>query len=779
MPFSYEPEYDYTHTRISRTKSQDIVLEKSLTLGGLNESYDPDARDGDGDGTVQEGTAFERPATPSTRDVSTIGSMPSAVGSSTTGATTGDDAPPYGIPRPRIPVEKPRPVIAMDKPRPRIPLLDKIRSRPPISGKHRDTYGHPLRLAGLTPSEIAARVVPRSFNDHVKMLVESRIGSYEMFCRRNQLNPSDSLSKKVFAKAVKEHTKSMSNYMKEFRDKALKLRKDYEDGVIDTEQFLDRFRDPRMALFDYSKDGVDKTRALVIRTLSESPVMKWTVERYGMPPIVMDKKYKVKNGMIAMPSYSGYHDPLLHTICINQQNYDRNLFKPAEKLQTPNAQGINHLVDPTNNGVLRHEYGHYFAHVLETHGDTLFDDRPDMDMFKDAKLREAGWTVGRSSNKPEAVGLYDAVTSNLPYVQSMYGQQSYSEMFAEGFAAYSHPDQNKAHLMSPTLESMIDAMLGVDKKDRPWSGPIPGNIVGSNIGSKPSLSKIEPTELSIMDWDRPAKHKVSTNEFGERVHRFTLGDFSFDWVDELDPTDEDYPEKAAKAVMEHFDTSSFNGSVRHEGDAWFNRQVSALLFGYQVAPADFMHYGRRGNWDKEANPEFDAILTGDVAKYDEYDRESIQFALERAMRVMQTVSDSDQNSETKWRLVKDPEGMAVGDVIPIPLTNVANRVDDIRIPSRDEDHFVMSGEVGKGSAIMKIVGPHYSAGNDTESLIQGNFRIKRIYVNDMGNKVVEMEQIDTYSPRDNAFRTVATQGQIAMRELGSAYPINIPVEDTE
>ena len=80
---------------------------------------------------------------------------------------------------------------------------------------------------------------------------------------------------------------------------------------------------------------------------------------------------------------------------------------------------------------------------------------------------------------------------------------------------------------------------------------------------------------------------------------------------------------------------------------------------------------------------------------------------------------------------------------------------------------------------MKIVGPHYSAGNDTESLIQGNFRIKRIYVNDMGNKVVEMEQIDTYSPRDNAFRTVATQGQIAMRELGSAYPINIPVEDTE
>jgi hypothetical protein len=333
--------------------------------------------------------------------------------------------------------------------------------------------------------------------------------------------------------------------------------------------------------------------------------------------------------------------------------------------------------------------------------------------------------------------------------------------------------------MSPTLESMIDAMLGVDKKDRPWGGPIPGNIVGSNIGSKPSLSRVEPTELSIMDWDRPAKHKVSTNEFGERVHRFTLGDFSFDWVDELDPTDEDYPEKAAKAVMEHFDTSSFNGSVRHEGDAWFNRQVSALLFGYQVAPADFMHYGRRGNWDKESNPEFDAILTGDVAKYDEYDRESIQFALERAMRVMQTISDSDQNSETKWRLVKDPEGMAVGDVIPIPLTNVANRVDDIRIPSRDEDHFVMSGEVGKGSAIMKIVGPHYSAGNDTESLIQGNFRIKRIYVNDKGNKVIEMEQIDTYSPRDNAFRTVAEKGQIAMRELGDAYPINIPIKDTE
>jgi hypothetical protein len=65
MPFSYEPEYDYTDTRISRNKSQDLVSGKSLTLGGMNESYDPDAQDGDGDGIVQEGTAFERPATPS------------------------------------------------------------------------------------------------------------------------------------------------------------------------------------------------------------------------------------------------------------------------------------------------------------------------------------------------------------------------------------------------------------------------------------------------------------------------------------------------------------------------------------------------------------------------------------------------------------------------------------------------------------------------------------------------------------------------------------------
>ena len=780
MPFSYEPEYDYTDIGSRHIKSHsNDVSSKSLTLGGLNESFDPNAQDGDGDGIVQEGTAFERPATPSPRDVTTIGSMPSAIDAGVTGGTTGDDAPPFGIIRPRITVEKPRPRIAIEKPRPRIPLLDKVRSRPEVTGRYRGTYGHPMRHAGMTPSELAERVIPTSFKEHVKLIVESRLGSYEQFCRMHGLDPRDVSNKRAFNGAIKTHTDMITAQMKEWREKAEKLRKDYADGTIDEPTFLTAIADPRMALFDYSSTGKSRAKALLYRTLEETPALRFAVERFGMPPVVMDKEIRLKDGSKYIPGYAGYHDPFLHTIVVNSTMYDRRLFKNPKDLQRQYPDDINHLIDPTNAGTLRHEYGHYFAHMLEKFGDTLYDDRPDMDMFRDAKFREMGWTIGRSSNRPEAQSLSEAIAKNLPYAESRYAQESYSETFAEGFAAYTDPSGSGMRKISPALKKMIDSMLGVESNDRPWEASTPGNIVGSSIGDKPSLSKIAPDEPSIMDWDRPVNHQVGTNEYGERVHRFTLGDYSFDWVDEFDPTDDDYPEKAAKAILEHLDTSSFNGAVRHEGDAWFNRQVSGLLFGYQVAPADFRHYGRPGQWDKEVNPEFDAILTGEVKKYDEYDRESIQFAIERAMSVMQGVSDSKINDETKWRLVKDPEGIEAGDVIPFPLTNVANSLDDIRIPSADEDHLIMGGELGKGSAILKIVGPHYSAGNGTESVTQGNFRVKRIYVNEQGNKIVEMEQIDVYSPRDNAFKTVPTQGQVAMRELGSSYPINISVKEPE
>ena len=57
------------------------------TLGGMNERFDPNAQDGDGDGLVQDSTPFERPATPSAPK------LPTTTPSSDEGDTGSPSAP--------------------------------------------------------------------------------------------------------------------------------------------------------------------------------------------------------------------------------------------------------------------------------------------------------------------------------------------------------------------------------------------------------------------------------------------------------------------------------------------------------------------------------------------------------------------------------------------------------------------------------------------------------------------------------------------------------------
>jgi hypothetical protein len=804
MPFSYQPEYDYTDRGVRHVKSNDHdddVSIKGLTLGGLNESYDPDAQDGDGDGIVQEGTAFERPATPSTRDVTTLGSMPSAINAGRTGSTTGDvarsdNAPPYGIPRPVISVKPVKPRTATTTTRARIPITSRLRQRPSGVNKFKGKYGHPQRFKGMTAREIAEASVPDSPEAHLDMMVEYNVGSYEVWSIRN---PDEPRSK--YEEVRKRFRATLEDRYSEINAEALALRARYRSGQITDDEFKQEVEDKHLVLYDYSEEAKEAARKYIEETLNESPSFRWIVDNFGFPPTVFSIQDKTNDGKVIEYRFGGYFRSSQGTMLLSRPYFEDIKGKDRITLQSRSSldeRGRKWLVDGTATGTIRHEYGHYLAYMAAKHLDGLYADREDMDMFADYDYRFNAVDIANNFTSPvSGRDMRFATDTNQPYVDSAYGQQNMQEMWAEGFTAYTEPKDRLRSLLSPQLEKMLDAVVGVDPKSRPWKSessmdPLIPSAKKPSAGFSSrrnaqraaddvvSRSEIAPKEMSIMDWDRPVKHQVGANEFGETVHRFTLGDYSFEWTDEFDPADNDYSEKATKAILEHLDTSSFNGAVRHEGDAWFNRQISALLFGYQIAPPEFRHYDWRiGQWDKEVNSEFDAILTGDVAKYDEYDRESIQFAIERAVSVMQGVADSKISEEPKWRLVKDPEGMAVGDVIPIPLTNVADRVDDIRIPTAGEDFLVMGGELGKGSAILKIVGPHYSGGNGTESVTQGNFRIKRIYVNDRGNKVIEMEQIDVYSPRDNAFKTVPTQGQIAMRELGSAYPINISVKDPE
>jgi hypothetical protein len=273
-----------------------------------------------------------------------------------------------------------------------------------------------------------------------------------------------------------------------------------------------------------------------------------------------------------------------------------------------------------------------------------------------------------------------------------------------------------------------------------------------------------------MDWERPIVSETRKLDADEMQHRVTLGDHSFTWDSYIDPENDIGQRARMRDAESHFDTESFNGTVKHEGDAWFNREVSALLFGYAPSEPDFTDYGKRGL--KAGNPEFTAITTGDVSKLSEDDKDEVQMALERAFNVMQAIADEPTSDKPLFRLVTDMEGLKEGDVLPIPTTNFANSISDLP-ESVLGDQYVSRGQVSTGGAILKIVGPHHSFNGGKESITQGNFRIKSISVDDNGNKVIEMEQLDTFSPRDNAFKSVVTEGQAAMRALGSRTPINV------
>lgn len=767
MPFTYEPEYDYTHTRsrhASKALLDDDVEGKGITLGGLNERFDPNAIDGDGDGLVQEGTPYERPATPSADALRAVGDMPSMTSPSTTGGSTGDDAPPQGIPRPRIPVDRVRPRITVEKPRPRISLTDRLRRRPKVSAKHRDKYGHPQRFAGMSPREIAERVVPRTREEHIALMVEARVGTLEQYLMRFPHRGQQ---------GYLDYKTKYRNRLRANFDQVDLIRRDVMArwNTFSDDEKKKFLNDPTFVEFDYSPEAVDKARKIVEDALKESPGFRWAVDRFGMPPVAIHKQ-DVYKGKPWRTQWAGFHWGETETIALSPWWMDRIQGRTWEQGANVLPNNLLANIDNTTGGVLRHEFGHYIAWSYKKRGDTIYADREDMDMTQGWITRDDFLNSLSSKTKPTVSTMADALSNDEHFVNSDYGQKDTDEMFAEAVSAYLAP-RSMRHYISPALERQLDLVFGAKGDEKPWEVEVDRGMRSTRraADASPKATKpMLPDEPSIMDFDRPLKFEVGKTASGQRAYRFTMGDYTFDWAPDEDMTPADELRNVKRAVQDHFATSVMNGVVKTEGNAWFNRQVSALLFGYAVSEPNFRHYAHIGKWDREGFPEFDAILTGSVAKLDDDAKDEVQDAVKRALDVMQGVADSEVNTYPIRRVVNDPGDMfAVGDVVPIPLTNFYNALERLK----DDDGWTVNGQVDTGKAILRVEGPHYSVSGGAESITQGNFRIKDIHVDELGNKIIVMEQVDVFSPKDGAFKLVPTDGQIAMRELGSKYPINV------
>ena len=369
------------------------------TLGGMNERFDPNADDGDGDGLVQDSTPFERPATPSAPKLPTTTPTPS----SDEGDTGSPSAP------------KRRMILRKTK--------SKVRKR-----KGDKPIGHPKWLHGRTPEEIARLVVPSSMD-------EAR-DAYILFAAGQR----SAYSSDEAYEAAKEQ--ALFQFLDVEMQDTLNKGK-LERGEITEAQYIEP---------DFEPETIARVRALVQKSLETSPLHYWVVQNFGHPQVVMNKygHNHTDNWMF----YSTHQN----IITMTPESLDAagdNGF--AEFYTIEGIYGRSHA-DPTNEGSLRHEYGHYIDNLMKRRyqasrvkdiadvkrHDPMFDDDEDNPRSAESAEDLLGFLVFAEMETPRwsRGARNDARDGSYLWVDSKYGTFAPEEMFAEAYSAVVRPDQD-------------------------------------------------------------------------------------------------------------------------------------------------------------------------------------------------------------------------------------------------------------------------------------------------------------------------------------------------
>ena len=404
-------------------------------LGAVAQSFDPDAIDGDGDGIVQDGSPFERPAV-----ISAISKASQRLGQ----------------------------------------ILGKAKQT-----KQGRTKEYNRRYNGMSAKDIAVDVVPDSFEGWAAKQYELlRLEKPELPALTDDVTPQQVQD---MARALEDFVEPDLVWMlsQENADKYKELKKTDRNAA---------FRFLTEGAFDFSPKSVAKNRRLVEHVLTTNPQFRELVNRFGMPtltlygPNMSDSHmaagfFSDKNGI----SLNWYRSPTSKGKINTGASRLGNWFMTG--IMTPDVgskKTKRWLSRHSPEGLLVHEYGHYLSDMV---GRTLSDD--EKRNMSSGKAMAWRFSVGSDWKEtfedvgwPEAYDKYSIplapdtdinarsrkksdrkdVPSDIPHVLTGYGESSPSEAFAESIAALIAHNGEEKDLVSEGMQWLIrDALdLGDD-----------------------------------------------------------------------------------------------------------------------------------------------------------------------------------------------------------------------------------------------------------------------------------------------------------------------------
>jgi len=674
------------------------------TLGGMNERFDPNAFDGDGDGFVQDGSPFERPATPSAPKLPT------------TTPTTTDDAGDTGSPS----APKRRSLFSRSTPKPRKRVGDK-----PI--------GHPKWLHGRTPEEIARLVVPSSMEEARDAYILFAAGQRSAYESDEAYQAAVELAQGQFLLA-------------ETVDKLAKEKVAAGIELDDNEVYMD---------VDFSPEAVTRARELVQKSLEESPLHYWVVQNFGHPQVVLNKygNQKSDNWMF----YSTHQNIIVMTPEA-LDNAGENGF--AEFYTLNGIYGRSHA-DPTNGGSLRHEYGHYLDNLMkrrynaqkvrEVAGlkrhDPMFDDNDDNPMSADDMftfLAYAQQEVPRWSRSARN----DAKEGQYIWVDSQYGHSNPEEMFAEAYSAIARPNQDSiTELANDFAYAYFAELLGLERKRRNNRKTDP-RAYNSLFVDAPQERL--PNGLALQRKPRPNQNIMPTTngvDIGDRLHDLpnptsiydgrgrerllTVGDHRF--YDRATPS----PQLIGDKTLDGRAQLGAYRFVTDDTHSDMTRALSAVTLGFPLD--DFPLHGNENPRDIEM---LRGVLTGNVAQLPKDSRDRVERAMQDAINISVGIQRAEPTTENLYRAVpmtqaQFEQALAVDDEFPLPITAFTSK------PNMD---YSVNLTLRAGARALET--------DDDNWLTQGTFRVANVDERD-GTLFYALEHTETYDPRHDAMRPVA------------------------
>lgn len=412
-------QFDDQISRAIAIASSELLVK--ARLGAITQAFDPNAIDGDGDGFVQDGTPFMRPAI-----ISAIANASQRLGN----------------------------------------ILSKVskQSKQGRAGEYQRRY------SGMSAKEIAKDAVPDSLEG---LLAKS----YE------QLRVSNPDLPPFSADATPDQVRDMASALEKYIENDLRWMLSADDAKeFDRLLVNDRnaaFRKLLDGAFDFDPKKVAKQRRLLEHVLTTNPQFREMVERFGIPTIfsigpAMDEAH------IASAFYSdetgiglgNFGNPKgKGRIAGLSRGFAKWFMTGVLKPEVGSTKTKRWVANDSPESLLMHEYGHYLSTVI---GSRLSD----LDTSERTKKYQA-WRFAIGSSwkdtfdqlgHPEWFDRYKRtdekaqkdIPDEIPHIETGYGESVPAEAWAESIAAVFGLGGRDSDLVSQGMKDLIADALGLD-----------------------------------------------------------------------------------------------------------------------------------------------------------------------------------------------------------------------------------------------------------------------------------------------------------------------------